>query len=74
LSNDFKEKETWLIKNKKAYTSSDKLNHKDISVYQANNGQLDKLTVSHKGIEVPFFDDEINNLFTVSSDLDYLID
>lgn len=74
LSNEFKEKETWLIKNKKSYTSCDKLNHKDISVYQANNGQLEKLTVSHKGIEVPFFDDEINNLFTVSSDLDYLID
>ncbi len=74
LSNDFKEKDIWLNRNKKAYTSSDKLNHKDISVYQANNGQLDKLIVSHKGIEVPFFDDEINNLFTVSSDLDYLID
>lgn len=74
LSNDFKEKENWLNKNKKSYTSFDKLDYKDISVYQANDGQLDKLTVSHKGIEVPFFDDEINNLFTVSSDLDYLID
>ncbi len=74
LSNDFKNKKDWLIKNKKAYSVFDKINHKDVSVYQATNGFLNKLNVTNKGIEIPFFDDEINSLFSISSDLDYLID
>lgn len=74
LSNDFSGKEQWLNKNKKAYSESDKINYKDVSVYQANSGHLDKLNVTNKGIEIPFFDDEINSLFSISSDLDYLID
>jgi len=74
LDNDFKEKQNWLDKNKKAYTAFDKINHSDVSVYQATNGLLNKLAVTNKGIEIPFFDDEINSLFSISSDLDYLID
>jgi predicted ATPase len=74
LSNDFKEKQDWLNKNKKSYSELDKINHKEVSVYQATNGLLNKLNVTNKGIEIPFFDDEINSLFSISSDLDYLID
>ncbi|MEI7424264.1 MAG: AAA family ATPase [Prolixibacteraceae bacterium] len=74
LSNDFDGRHEWLLRNKKSYSESDKIDYKDVSVYQAADGHLDKLKVSNKGIEVPFFDDEINNLFAISSDLDYLID
>jgi predicted ATPase len=74
LSNDFCGKKEWLLNNKKSYSTSDKIDYKDVSVYQAADGHLSKLIVSNKGIEVPFFDDEINNLFAISSDLDYLID
>ncbi len=74
LSNDFKGKGDWLERNKKTYSELDKLNHEHVSVYHANDGYLNKLLVTKKGVEIPFFDDEINNLFSVSSDLDYLID
>jgi predicted ATPase len=74
LSNDFKDKEQWLIKNKKSYSRFDNIKFNDVSVYQAINGKLQSLEVNHKGIEIAFFDDEINSLFSISSDLDYLID
>lgn len=74
LSNEFNEKKDWLLKNKKNYSSFDFIKFNEVSVYQAINGNLDKLMVTKKGIEVPFFDDEISNLFSISSDLDYLID
>ena len=74
LSNDFKNKEQWLLKNKKSYSKLDNIKFNDVSVYQAINGKLESLEVNNKGIEIPFFDDEINNLFSISSDLDYLID
>ena len=74
LSNDFKDKEQWLIKNKKSYSKFDNIKFNEVSVYQAINGKLESLKVNNKGIEIPFFDDEINNLFSISSDLDYLID
>ena len=74
LSNQFNDKQHWLLKNKKNYSSSDFIKFDEVSVYQAINGKLDKLKVTNKGIEIPFFDDEINNLFSISSDLDYLID
>lgn len=74
LSNDFKDKEQWLTKNKKSYSKFDNIKFNDVSVYQAINGKLESLEVNNKGIEIPFFDDEINNLFSISSDLDYLID
>ena len=74
LSNDFKGKQGWLDRNKKGYSVSDKLNPNDVSVYHANNGYVEKLKVSNKGVEIPFFDEEINSLFSVSSELDYLID
>lgn len=74
LSNDFKDKEQWLTKNKKSYSKFDNIKFNYVSVYQAINGKLESLEVNNKGIEIPFFDDEINNLFSISSDLDYLID
>ncbi|MCO5278854.1 MAG: ATP-binding protein [Saprospiraceae bacterium] len=74
LNNEFPEKEDWLIRNKKIYNSSDKLNHNVISVYQATNGTLSPMKITNKGIEIPFFDDEINSLFHTSSDLDYFIE
>ena len=74
LNNTFENKSEWLSKNKKLYTSEDNINFGKVSVYQANDGKLDKLIVTNKGIEIPFFDEEINNLFLTSSDLDYLID
>lgn len=74
LSNDFRDKEQWLIKNKKSYSKFDNIKFNEVSVYQAINGKLESLEVNNKGIEIPFFDDEINNLFSISSDLDYLID
>ena len=63
-----------LSKNKKSYSKFDNIKFNDVSVYQAINGKLESLEVNNKGIEIPFFDDEINNLFSISSDLDYLID
>lgn len=74
LNNEFPEKDEWLNRNKKFYTSSDKLNNHLISVYQAYNGTLTSMKITNKGIEIPFFDDEINSLFHTSSDLDYFIE
>lgn len=74
LSNDFQGKENWLVKNKKLYSKLDSLDNKLVSVYQAKNGTLNPLKISKKGIEIPFFDDEITSLFNISSDLDYFID
>nr|WP_314546441.1 AAA family ATPase [uncultured Empedobacter sp.] len=73
LNNEFEEKKEWLMKNKKRYTNKDFLDYKYISVYQGVNGTLNSLEISNSGIEIPFFDEEINNLFTISSDLDYFI-
>jgi energy-coupling factor transporter ATP-binding protein EcfA2 len=74
LSNSFEGKEEWLNRNKKYYTTKDYLKFAEISVYEAIDGNLNKLNITNKGIEIPFFDNEINNLFSISSDLDYLID
>ncbi len=74
LSNNFKGKDEWLERNKKNYKSSDFLRPTQVSVYQAINGNLSNLNVTNKGIEVPFFDTEIQNLFSISTDLDYLTD
>src|SRR5690606_716018 len=73
LKNDFQEKSEWLVKNKKRYTEKDNLDFNSISVYQGLNGTLNSLKITNTGIEIPFFDEEINNLFTISSDLDYFI-
>lgn len=61
------------MKNKNRYTGNDYLDHKSINVYQAIDGTLSSLKISNNGIEIPFFDEEINNLFSISSDLDYFI-
>ena len=74
LNNNFEGKESWLIKNKRDYTEVDKLDSKYISVYLAADSTLNPLRISHKGIEIPFFDDEINSLFATSSDLEYFIE
>lgn len=73
LKNDFQEKVDWLVKNKKRYSEKDYLDFNSISVYQGTNGTLNSLEISRTGIEIPFFDEEINNLFAISSDLDYFI-
>jgi predicted ATPase len=73
LNNSFETKAEWIVKNKKNYNSEDNIDYTNVSVYQANDGGLEKLIVTNRGIEIPFFDDEINNLFLTSSDLDYLI-
>ncbi len=74
LDNNFSEKEEWLHKNKKFYKASDKLNFNSVSVYQASNGGLIPLDITKKGIEIPFFDDEISSLFSTSSDLEYFVE
>lgn len=74
LSNDFTGKNEWLSKNKKFYNSLDKIDKNLISVYQATNGTLTAMKITNKGIEIPFFDEEINSLFHTSSDLDYFIE
>lgn len=74
LSNSFEGKESWLNKNKKFYSEKDKIECSQVSVYQAKEGKLENLAVTNKGIEIPFFDEEINHLFSIASDLDYLID
>lgn len=74
LNNNFAEKDEWLNKNKKFYNSLDKLDNNLISVYQATNGTLTSMKITNKGIEIPFFDEEINSLFHTSSDLDYFIE
>lgn len=73
LKNDFEGKDKRLMKNKNRYTGNDYLDHKSINVYQAIDGTLSSLKISNNGIEIPFFDEEINNLFSISSDLDYFI-
>lgn len=73
LNNSFETKDEWISKNKKNYSVDDNIDFNNVSVYQANEGKLNKLVVSKRGIEIPFFDEEINNLFLTSSDLDYLI-
>jgi predicted ATPase len=74
LNNDFEEKEKWLVKHKKQYSIKDKLNYQNVSVYSANDGLMTKLEVNNKGIEIPFFDDEISKLFNISTDLDFYIE
>ncbi|MCU0467922.1 MAG: ATP-binding protein [Arcicella sp.] len=73
LSNPFEGKDNWLNKHK-FYSEKDKIESSQVSVYQAKEGILENLVVTKKGIEIPFFDEEINHLFSISSDLDYLID
>ncbi len=73
LNNSFDSKSEWINKNKKNYSIADNIDFNNVSVYQANDGKLDKLVVTNRGIEIPFFDNEINNIFLTSSDLDYLI-
>jgi len=72
LNNDFPEKEKWLKKNKKSYTPLDKLDPKYVSIYQTENNTLKKIEVTDKGIEIPFFDEEISSLFNISTELEYL--
>jgi hypothetical protein len=72
LGNDFEGREDWLNKNE-FYHSSDKLNFKTVSAYQVGDGSFTNLNVTNKGIEVPFFDDEINSLIGVISDLNDFI-
>ena len=74
LKNDFKEKENWLKNHKTIYNSKDKLNYENVNVYQAKNGTVESLNISNVGIEIPFFDDEISNIFRISNDLEYFID
>ncbi|NTW33760.1 MAG: ATP-binding protein [Bacteroidetes bacterium] len=74
LSNDFEGKLDWLKKNRSYYLASDCIAYNRVSVYQAKAGYLDRLNVTRKGMEIPFFDDEINKIFSVASDLDYMID
>ena len=74
LNNDFKEKENWLKNHKTIYNSKDKLNYENVNVYQAKNGTVESLNISKVGIEIPFFDDEISNIFRISNDLEYFID
>lgn len=74
LNNNFDEKKEWLSKNKKFYNSCDKINPDSISVFQAKNGTLCPMKITKKGIEIPFFDEEINSLFNTASDLDYYIE
>src|SRR5690606_41226722 len=40
LNNEFPEKEDWLIRNKKNYNSSDKLNHKDRKSTRLNSSHV----------------------------------
>lgn len=74
LSNDFDGKDNWLKKNRLFYSDRDFIICSGVSVYQAEGERLDKLTVTNKGIQIPFFDDEIHKIFSVASDLDYMID
>ena len=78
LSNNFKEKENWIKNNTYNYTEKDHLSPNRVHVYQSNisNGicTLDKLNISNKGIEIPFFDTEIDQIFKVSTELDFLTD
>ncbi|ATA67648.1 hypothetical protein CGC48_02755 [Capnocytophaga cynodegmi] len=74
LSNKFEGKDKWLKENKSKYNHKDFLNFEKVNVYQTNEGGTNKLEVSNTGIKIPFFDDEINDIFNVSNDLEYLID
>ncbi|WP_375182243.1 hypothetical protein, partial [Chryseobacterium sp.] len=74
LDNDFSEKENWLKNNKNSYNERDRLNFERVNVYQAKNGKVVGLNISKIGIEIPFFDEEISNIYRVSNDLEYFID
>lgn len=74
LNNEFEEKEKWLKSNKNLYSSKDFLDFKRVNVYQCKNGTVESLNVSKTGIEIPFFDEEISNIFRISNDLEYFID
>ncbi|WHT40880.1 AAA family ATPase [Myroides sp. mNGS23_01] len=74
LNNDFKEKNKWLKDNKSMYSQADSLDYKKVNVYQVVNGKVDQLITSRYGIEVPYFDNEITEIFKVANDLEYFID
>jgi ABC-type cobalamin/Fe3+-siderophores transport system ATPase subunit len=74
LSNQFEGKSDWLKKNRSFYSERDFITFDRVSIYQAEGGYLNKLNVTKKGMAIPFFDDEIKEIFSVASDLDYMVE
>ena len=74
LSNDFNGKAEWLERHSEQYSQEDKLNHNRVSVYQAKEGTLQEMPVTNRGIQVPFFDEALKDLFNTSMDLDFMMD
>lgn len=74
LSNEFEGKNDFINRNKRNYSANDGLKSSKVTVYEVKDGTLFALKVDNKGIEIPFLDNEINNLFTVSNELEYLVD
>lgn len=71
LNGDFKEKTSFLKKNK-FYNIKDNINYSRINFYHLDKGVINKVPVSKNGINVDFFDEEITELFRISSELLYL--
>jgi energy-coupling factor transporter ATP-binding protein EcfA2 len=74
LSNSFPEKEVWLKSNKNYYTNKDFLKPECVSVFNCVNGGLEKMKVSNKGMIIPFIDSQLESIYNVFSELDYLVE
>ncbi len=73
LSSDFEGKNKFLNKHKKDYLESDYLKPDSVKAYICEDGGLEQCKVNETGIDMPVFDDAIDNINKISNELGCLI-
>ena len=69
LNSNFDGKSEFLEKNKKNYTKDDFLKPESVKAYICENGKLKKCSVDETGIDMPVFDNAIDNINKISNEL-----
>ncbi len=69
LNCDFSGKKTFLERNKEDYTENDHLDPKSVKAYICEGGKLKPCPVDMAGIAMPVFDDAIDNINKISTEL-----
>ena len=74
LNSNFDGKSEFLEKNKKDYTEDDCLKPESVKAYICEKGELKPCSVDKKGIDMPVFDNAIDNINKISNALALLTD
>jgi predicted ATPase len=56
------------------YTDKDQIDPEHVSLYEFGGGTITKCKVTKRGVESPFIDKALTDLFKTTSDLDYLLE